>query len=252
MKKHAALSIALLALVLSVTGVADAARQAAIRVVSKPRPNAVLKLDRKGKFPAKAIPTVARARQANRLGGQTAEQLTATCSPQTVDLGTWCLQASPYPLPNEDIGSNNYLYASKKCVEEGGFLPSADELLGAVDRVKLASTIDDAVVTSSPDTDPSDGSKDRREMSSTLISTQAGSSAAGSQGVTEGSRGDPKAGEPDPVPLPANPMPQSLQYVTVYDNGDKGGFAGSKPVSAPENFRCGFMKLQGQRQTEEG
>ena len=38
-------------------------------------------------------------------------------------------------------------------------------------------------------------------------------------------------------------MPQSLQYVTVYDNGDSGGFAGSKPVSAPESFRCGFMKL---------
>lgn len=252
MKKHAALIVALLALVLSVTGVADAARQAAIKVVSKPKPNAVLKLDRKGKFPAKAIPTVARARQANRLGGMTAAQLTASCSPQSVDLGTWCLMASPYPLPNEDIGSNDYLYASKKCVEEGGFLPTAAQLVGAADRVKLASTIDDVVVNSSPDTDPSDGLKDRREMSSTLITTQAGSTAAGSQGVTEGSRGDPKAGEPDPVPQPANPMPQSLQYVTVYDNGDRGGFAGSKPVSAPETFRCGFMKLQGQSQTEEG
>ena len=75
-----------------------------VRVVSKPRPNAVLKLDRKGKFPAKAIPTVARAREADRLGGAAAEELTAACSPQTVDLGTWCLHAAPYPLPNEDIG----------------------------------------------------------------------------------------------------------------------------------------------------
>jgi hypothetical protein len=89
-------------------------------------------------------------------------------------------------------------------------------------------------------------------MSATLITTQAGSSAAGSEGVSEGSKGDPKAGEPDPVPLPANPTPQSLQYVTVYDNHDKGGFAGSKPVGQPENFRCGFNKQQGQAASEEG
>jgi hypothetical protein len=44
----------------------------------------------------------------------------------------------------------------------------------------------------------------------------------------------------------ANPSPETLQYVTVYDNGDKGGFAGSKPVSQPETFRCGFEKRQGQ------
>lgn len=245
MKKHAALIVALLALVLSFTGVADAARQAVANVVSKPKPNAVLRLDKKGKFPAKAIPKVDAAKRADRLGGLRAQDLTDTCDADTVDLGTWCLQASPYPLPNEDIGRNDYAYASKKCVEAGGFLPTAAQLIGAADRVKLASTIDDAVVTSSPDVDPSDGLKDRREMSSTLITTQAGSSAAGSQGITDGSRGDPRAGEPDPVPLPANPYPQSLQYVTVYDNGDKGGFAGSKPVSSPETFRCGFNKAQG-------
>ena len=64
MRKHAgsaALVVALLTFVLSVSGAADAARQAAFRVVSKPRPNAVLKLDRKGRFPAKAIPKVASA-----------------------------------------------------------------------------------------------------------------------------------------------------------------------------------------------
>jgi hypothetical protein len=253
MKKHAALVIALLALVLSFTGVADAARQAVVNVVSKPKPNAVLKLDKKGKFPAKAIPKVAsatRADRASRLGTLTAKDVQMTCDAQTVDLGTWCLQASPYPLPNEDIGKNNYAYASAACVAAGGFLPTAAQLIGAADRVKLASTIDDAVVTSSPDVDATDGLKDRREMSATLITTQAGASAAGSQGVTDGSRGDPRAGEPDPVPLPANPYPQSLQYVTVYDNGNKGGFAGSKPVSSPETFRCGFNKAQGQTASE--
>ena len=75
----------------------------------------------------------------------------------------------------------------------------------------------------------------------------AGSSAAGSQGVSEGSRGDPRAGEPDPVPLPSNPAPETLQYVTVYDNGDSGGFAGGRPVSATELFRCAFPKTQGQQ-----
>jgi hypothetical protein len=255
MRRHAgsaALVVALFALVLSVTGVADAARTAAVKFVTKPKAHAVLKLDGKGRFPAKAIPKVASAKNADKLGGKTAADLTATCDAQTVDLGSWCLQAAPYPLPNEDIGSNDFFYASKACVEAGGFLPSADQLIGAADRVKLASTIDDVVVNSSPDVDPTDGLKDRREMSSTLITTQAGSSAAGSEGVTQGSRGDPKAGEPDPVPLPANPAPQSLQYVTVYDNHDKGGFAGSKPLSATETFRCGFMKVQGQAASEEG
>lgn len=250
MRKHAALIIALLALTVSFTGVADAARQAVADVVSKPKPNAVLKLDKKGKFPAKAIPKVAAAKRADRLGSLRAQDLTMTCDPQSVDLGTWCLQASPYPLPNADIGKNDYAYASKACVEAGGFLPTAAQLIGAADRVKLASTIDDNPTTSSPDVDGTDGLKDRREMSSTLVTTQAGSSAAGSQGVTEGSRGDPKAGEPDPVPLPANPYPQSLQYVTVYDNGNRGGFAGSKPITAPESFRCGFNKSQGQVASE--
>ena len=252
MMSRAALAIALLSLVLSVTGVADAAREAVVKVVSKPKPNAVLKLDRHGKFPAKALPKVARAKNADRVGGKSADDLAMTCDPQTVDLGTWCLQSAPYPLPNEDIGKNDYFYASKACVEAGGFLPTAAQLIGAADRVKLASTIDDLPVSSSPDVDATDGLKDRREMSATLVTTQAGSSAAGSEGVTEGSRGDPKAGEPDPVPLPANPAPQSLQYVTVYDNHDKGGFAGSKPLSSPETFRCGFNKLQGQPQSEAG
>jgi hypothetical protein len=34
-------------------------------------------------------------------------------------------------------------------------------------------------------------------------------------------------------------------YVTVYDNKNRGGFAGSKPVGQAENFRCAFNKAQG-------
>ena len=62
--------------------------------------------------------------------------------------------------------------------------------------------------------------------------------------MSEGSKGDPKQGEPDPPPQPANPSPETLQYVTVYDNGDKGGFGGAKPVAAPELFRCVFSKTE--------
>ena len=202
MRNHAALIVALLAVVLALTGVADAA----LKVVSKPRPNAVLKLDRKGRFPAAAIPKVASAKNADRVGKKSATDLTMTCDPQTVDLGTWCLQSAPFPLPNEDIGKNDYFYASAACIEAGGFLPTAAQLIGAASRVKLASTIDDAPVSSSPDVDATDGLKDRREMSATLITTQAGSSAAGSEGVTEGSRGDPK-GRTGPGPAPRQPGP---------------------------------------------
>ena len=73
--------------------------------------------------------------------------------------------------------------------------------------------------------DPSRGLKDQREMSSTLVTTEAGSAAAGFEGVSEGSTGNPRQGQANPVPLPANPLPESLQYVTVYSNGTKGGFA---------------------------
>ena len=85
-------------------------------------------------------------------------------------------------------------------------------------------------------------------MSATLITTAAGSDAAGSEGVSVGSTGDPRQGEPNPTPFPANPQPETLQYVTVYDNGNAGGFAGSEPVSRPENFRCAFDKIPGAAQ----
>lgn len=215
-----------------------------------PRAGGLLLLGPDRRFPASAIPRVARARQADRLQGRTAAQLTDTCGARTVDLGDWCLETNPTPVPPEDAGKNDFFYATKACAEEGGFLPSAAQLLGAVDRVKLASTIDDSQLTASIDLDPTDGLKDRREMSSTLVVVRGGAASAGSIGVTEGSRGNPQAGEPDPVPLPADPRPETLQYVTVYDNKDKGGFGGSRPVSQAENFRCAFPKTSREKPEE--
>lgn len=243
-----ALVISLIALVFSTTGLADAARHAVVSafaghpVSATPHAGGILLLGRNRKFPAAAIPTVSNA---NKVGGKTAEQLGGTCPPATVDLGSWCLDTAPYPVTNADAGKNNYIFASKTCVAEGGWLPTAAQLLGAADRVKLESTIHDSQLTATIPLDPSRGLKDQREMSSTLVTTEAGSAAAGFEGVSEGSTGNPRQGQANPAPLPANPLPESLQYVTVYSNGTKGGFAGSEPVSSPENFRCAFNKTPG-------
>jgi hypothetical protein len=243
-----AMVVALVALVFSTTGLADAARHAVISAVdghpisTKPHAGGVLLLGKNRKFPAAAIPTV---KNASRVDGKTAEELAGTCPPATVDLGTWCLDSAPYPLTKAQAGENNFIWASKACAAQGGWLPSASELVGAAERVKLESTIHDNEDTATVNLDPSRGLKDEREMSSTLVTTEAGSAAAGFEGVSEGATGDPRQGQANPVPLPANPMPESLQYVTVYDNENKGGFAGSEPVADPENFRCAFNPSPG-------
>jgi hypothetical protein len=240
--------VAVVALVFSMTGLADAARRAVISAIdghpvsTQPHAGGLLVLGRNGKFPASAIPTV---KNASRVGGKTAEEIAGTCPPDTVDIGTWCLDTGPYPLTKADAGKNNYIWASKACEAEGGWLPSAAELLGAAARVKLESTIHDNPDTSTIDQDPTRGLKDEREMSSSLVTTEAGSAAAGFEGVSEGATGDPRQGQANPITLPSNPLPGSLQYVTVYDNGQQGGFAGSQPVNEAQNFRCAFEKSPG-------
>lgn len=251
----AALAISMLALVGSTTGLAGAAGQAVVSAIgghtisAKPRPGGLLVLGKDRKFPAAAIPTV---KNSAHLGGKALAAIEPSCQPTTVDLGTWCLMTSFYPLTNAQAGQNNYFWASQACVQMGGYLPTAAQLIGAAARVKLASTIHDSQLTSSISLDPSVGLKDLREMSATLVTTAAGSDAAGSEGVSVGSTGDPRTGEPNPVPLPAVPAPSTLQYVTVYSNATKGGFAGSEPVSAPENFRCAFNKVPGANSAANG
>jgi hypothetical protein len=243
-----AMIVALIALIFSTTGLADAARHAVVSAIAghpistQPHAGGILLLGRNRKFPASAIPTV---KNATRVDGETAEQLAGTCPADTVDLGTWCLESAPFPLTNAEAGKNNFIFASKTCAAEGGWLPSASELLGAAERVKLESTIHDSPLTATINQDPSRGLKDEREMSSSLVTTEAGSAAAGFEGVSEGATGNPRQGQANPVPLPANPLPESLQYITVYSNGTRGGFAGSEPVADPENFRCAFNPAPG-------
>lgn len=248
----AALVVSVVALTFTATGVGQARKASSTpRASTTPRAGGLLLLGPDRRFPARAIPTVDQARTATRLGSRTEAQLTLSCPANTVDLGTWCVQSSVQPVEPADVGKNDYFFATQTCVELGGWLPSAEELIGAADQVKLSSTLDDNSTTASTDILPEDGLGDRREMSGTLVTTTAGSSAAGSMGSTVGAKGDPGSGEPDPVPLPADPAPDSLQYVTVFDNDNRGGFAGAKPVSSPERFRCAFAKQQGQPQTED-
>jgi hypothetical protein len=242
----AALVVAALALVMSTAGVSLAKKHKA-KDAGK-----VVRLNTTGKIPARWIPKVTRARNADRVGGRKGDDLTLACNELSVDMGSWCLMSAPYALEPQEVGKNNYFFATQKCADLGGYLPTAAQLIGAAPLVKLASTIDDNATTASIDEDPTDGTKDRREMSATLITTAAGSSAAGSEGVSQGSRGDPHQGEPDPVPQPADPSPETLQYVTVFDNGEKGGFAGGQPVNQPQLFRCAFDKGQGQTASDVG
>jgi hypothetical protein len=159
-----------------------------------------------------------------------------------VDFGSWCLESTPHAIPARDVGKNDYFYAAQTCAKEGGWLPSAAQLIGAAPKAPLQSTIDDNPGTSGAEETPNAnrGILDKREMSGDLFTTAAGSEAAGSEGVTAGSRGNTSTGEPDPTPAPANPEPETLDYVTVYDNHNQGGFAGGEPVSKPENFRCAY------------
>jgi hypothetical protein len=158
------------------------------------------------------------------------------------NLGTWCLESSPHSIPAADIGKNTYVYAAQTCVKEGGWLPTAAQLIGAAPKVSLQSTLTDEPGSSGAEEFPNAnrGITDKREMSSDLFTTAAGSESAGSEGVSPGARGNTTTGEPDPVPMPANPEPETLDYVTVYDNHNHGGFAGGEAVSQPESFRCAY------------
>jgi hypothetical protein len=246
---YVGVAIAMVALIISMSGVAGAARRTVARLVdghalsTKAKRNAIPVLGKNGKLPAAMIPSV----NAAKLGGKTRKQLTAACPAGTVDVGTWCLMLAPYQLSQSEqvAGVNNFVWASRACETLGGFLPSAAELVGAANRVRLESTVDDDSASATVQGgDPGTPAANQREMSSTLITTAAGSDAAGSEGVSSDTVVDPDSGQPQPVGQDANPMPDTLQYVTVYDNYNQGGFAGSEPVSTPENFRCGFYLKQ--------
>jgi hypothetical protein len=233
----AALLVSVVGLVMAMTGMAASQ--------GKPRPHGPVYLNAKGKLPLSVLPTVPTAKNARALGGAGRQKLSVSCPVSgAVDMGSWCLEGSTYKVPTADVGKNNYAYATQKCVEEGGWLPTAAQLIGSAPKAALKSTADDDPGTSGASEFPEarNGIKDEREMTADLFTTTAGAAAAGSEGVSEAARGATATGEPDPLPAPADPFPNSLDYVTVFDNHNSGGFAGGRPVSEPENFRCAYAK----------
>jgi hypothetical protein len=225
----AALLVAVVALIFSMNGLAPAAKSTASarqqRAAEKKRKQAQKKQ---------------MAALNKRIG-----KLAAACPVSgAIDLGSWCLEGSTFKVPAAEAGQNNYFYAAQKCVKEGGWLPTAAQLIGAAPVAALKSTINDDPGTSGASEFPeaANGIKDEREMTSDLFTTGAGSRAAGSEGVSAGSRGVGNLGEPNPVPVPAEPSPETLDYVTVFDNHNLGGFAGGAPVGKAENFRCAYAK----------
>ena len=117
----------------------------------------------------------------------------------------------------------------------GGYLPSAEQLIGAAPVVSLESTINDNPGTALVETDPTEAIQDQREMSSTLVTTAAGADAAGSEGVTEGSTGNPNEGQPAPTPEPpivinrSKPIGSSSAAIAAASRD----FAVAKVTSAP-------------------
>jgi hypothetical protein len=254
----AALGVSILALIFSMTGLAPAGGDPSGK---KPTPPAGTASKEAGvkKQAATKRKREATKRKREAKARQVAKKKTAALEKQisslelqcpitgAIDMGSYCLEGTTYKVPTSETGQNDFLWATRKCTEEGGWLPSAAELLGAANKVSLKSTIDDSSATSANSENPEAraGIKDEREMTSDLFTTAAGATAAGSEGVTAGAKGVGAIGEPDPVPMPANPLPNTLDYVTVYDNHDTGGFAGGVPVGKPEPFRCAYAKAQG-------
>jgi hypothetical protein len=195
-----------------------------------------------GEAPAKPRPHAKAGKGAAALHRQLTQLKVACPVSNAIVFGSWCLESTPHQVPAADQGQNDYFYAAQTCVREGGWLPTAAQLIGAAPKAPLQSTIDDDPGTSGVEEapDPSRGIKDKREMTADLFTVTAGSEAAGSEGVTVGARGATSQGEPDPTPMPANPSPDTLDYVTVYDNHNRGGFAGGEAVGHPETFRCAF------------
>ncbi|WP_026912717.1 hypothetical protein [Patulibacter minatonensis] len=207
-----ALVVAAVAATFATTGVGEA-RNAAVRASPTPKKGAVLRLGRDARFAASAVPTVERARTTLRLGRLRAQDVRLGCPSGTADLGTWCLDRGVR-------GTADFAGASRACVRLGGRLPTAGMLIGAAPKLRLSGRLDDRP--SMAFIDPA-GRRDLRELSSSLFTTTTGSAASGSA---------------------TNPAPSTLQYATVFDNGNAGGFAGGVPSGSPERFRCAFLERQ--------
>jgi hypothetical protein len=79
---------------------------------------------------------IASAANADKVGAKTASQLTDRCPSGTVDLGSACAE-------NGVRSSATGYAAAKACVQAGGYLPQADELVGADQAGKISISADE-------------------------------------------------------------------------------------------------------------
>jgi hypothetical protein len=244
----AALLVAIVALIFSMNGLAPAAKAPTAGKTSAEKNQEQAEKKHK-QTEKKRRQTEKKQKQAQKkqMAGlnKKINKLAAACPISgAIDLGSWCLEGSTFKVPASEAGQNDYFYAAQKCVAEGGWLPTAAQLIGAAPQAALKSRSDDDPATSGASEFPeaATGIKDEREMTADLFTTGVGARAAGSEGVSAGSKGVANIGEPNPIPLPAEPSPETLDFVTVYDNHNTGGFAGGEPVGKAENFRCAYAK----------
>src|SRR5262245_4081215 len=94
-----------------------------------------------GEAPAK--PDASAQRKARGTSNRLAKLRVGCPISNAVRFGTWCLESTPHTIPTDDVGKNDYFYAAQTCAREGGWLPSAAQLIGAAPKAALQSTIDD-------------------------------------------------------------------------------------------------------------
>jgi hypothetical protein len=167
-----------------------------VSATTKPQSRRVLRLDATKRFPVAAIPTVDKAKVALRVGTLRKQDVKVGCRAGTVDLGTWCMDATPR-------GVATLAEASQACVRAGGRLPSAAQLIGAAPKLRLGSRADDR-----PERAQLDPRRDLREMSSTVVTSSTGSAAAGGFGnpAPKTRRGPQRHSRALPLRVPAAPV----------------------------------------------
>ena len=232
------------------TGLADAARHAVVSAIAghpvsaQPHAGGILLLGSNRKFPASAIPTVQRTPRAS--AARPPSELAGTCPParSTSARGAWTPR--PSRSPRNSSARTTSSSPARACEKEGGWLPSASELLGAAERVKLESTIHDSQLTATINLDPTRGLKDEREMSSRWSRPKRARPRRASRASAKAPPATRARARPTRSPLPGQP---AARIAAVRDRlqqrARRAASRARSPSTNPENFRCAFNKTPG-------
>ena len=246
----AAMVVALIALVFSTTGLADAARHAVVAAIaghpisSKPHAGGLLTLGQQREIPLRGdphrglaeTPSASTAKRPSR-SSPPARPTRSTSAP-----GAW--NRRPSRSPTRTLGKNNFIWASKKCEEEGGWLPSAARAArrrrareARVDDPRLAADRHDQ-----PRPEPRPQRRTRDELRRWSQPKRAPRRPA-SRGSAKAPRATPVRASPTRSRCPPTRCRNRCSTWTSTANGTKGGFAGSQPVNEPQNFRCAYAAV---------